>query len=87
MVNKSKWVYNYNSLNPDSQLEVAEAIANELRDNEVVFDESEYDKEKSKIIRKFFDTIKLSVEKSKELKKLQVFQKDLKGCPKIIKEK
>jgi len=87
MVNKSKWVYNYNSLNPDSQLEVAEAIANELRDNEVVFDESEYDKEKSKIIRKFFGTIKLSVEKSKELKKIASISERFEGLSQNNKRK
>lgn len=70
MVNKSKWVYNYNSLNPDSQLDVAEAIANELRDNEMIFGEREYDKEKSKIIRDFFDRIKLNAEQNQELKKI-----------------
>ena len=70
MVNKSKWINNYNSLNQDGQLEVAEAIANELRDNELTFDESEYDKEKSRIIRDFFDTIKLNVDQNKELKKI-----------------
>ncbi len=71
MVNKNKWIYNYNGLNPDSQLEVAEAIANELRDNELAFDESEYDKEKSKIIRNFFNTIRLNVEKNDELKNIE----------------
>lgn len=87
MVNKSKWVYNYNSLNPDSQLEVAEAIANELRDNELFFDESEYDKEKSKIIRKFFGTIKLSVEKSKELKKIASISERFEGLSQNNKRK
>lgn len=70
MVNKSKWMCHYNGLNPDSQLEVAEAIASELRDNELTFDENEYDKEKSRIIREFFDTIKSNAEENKELKKI-----------------
>ncbi len=70
MLNKSKWIYNYNGLSPDSQLEVAEAIVDELRDNELTFDESEYDKEKSRIIREFFDTIVLNLEENEELKKV-----------------
>ena len=69
MVNKSKWINNYNSLNPDNQLKVAEAIVNELRDNEMTFDEDEYDKEKSRIIREFFNSIMNNARQSEELKK------------------
>ena len=69
MVNKSKWIYNYNSLDSDNQLIVAEAIANELRDNEMTFDEDEYDKEKSRIVREFFDSIRISAKQSGKLKK------------------
>lgn len=76
MVNKSKWIYNYNGLTPDSQLEVAEAITNELRDNRLFIDEGEYDKEKSKIIENFFNTIRLNTEQNEELKKIEnVFEK------------
>lgn len=70
MVNKSKWINNYNGLDPDNQLLVAEAIANELRDNEMAFDEDEYDKEKSRIVREFFNSIRNNVKQSEELKKL-----------------
>ena len=70
MINKSKWIFNYNSLDPDDQLIVAEAIANELRDNEATFDENEYDKEKSRIVREFFNSIKTNAKKSEELKKI-----------------
>lgn len=69
MVNISKWIYNYNSLNPDNQLLVAEAIVNELRDNEITFDDGEYDKEKSKIVREFFELIINNVKQAEELKK------------------
>lgn len=69
MVNRSKWICNYNSLDPDNQLKVASAIANELKENEMVLDESEYDKEKSRIVRKFFNSIKHNAKQTKELKK------------------
>lgn len=71
MVNKNKWVYNYNNLIPNSQLEVAEAIAHTLRDNELSSHGNEYDKEKSRIIRDFFETIKLNADQNKELKELE----------------
>ena len=69
MLNKSKWIYNYNGLDPDNQLVVAEAIANELKDNEMTFDEDEYDKEKSRIVREFFNSIRNNARQSEELKK------------------
>lgn len=70
MVNKSKWINNYNGLDPDNQLLVAEAIANELRDNEMAFDENEYDKEKSRIVRGFFNSIRNNAKQSEQLKKI-----------------
>lgn len=69
MVNKDKWIYNYNNLNPYSQLEVAEAIVNELKYNEMAFDESEYDKENSRIVREFFNSIMNNAEQAEKLKK------------------
>ena len=69
MVNKSKWIYNYNGLDPDNQLLVAEAIANELKENEMTFDEDEYDKEKSRIVREFFNSIRNNARQSEEFKK------------------
>lgn len=69
MVNKKKWINNYNNLDPENQLLVAEAIAKELRNNEMAFDEHEYDKEKSRIIRKFFNTIRNNIKQSEQLKK------------------
>ena len=65
MVNKSKWIYNYNNLDPDDQLEAAEAITNELKDNEIFLDEDEYDKKKSRIVREFFNSIKCNKKKQK----------------------
>lgn len=70
MVNKSKWINNYNGLDPDNQLLVAEAIANELRDNEMAFDENEYDKEKSRIVREIFNSIRNNAKQSEQLKKI-----------------
>lgn len=76
MVNKSKWIYNYNGLDPDNQLVVAEAIANELKDNEMTFDEDEYDKEKSRIVREFFNSIRNNAKQAEELKKFaDVFER------------
>lgn len=69
MVNKSKWINNYNGLDPDNQLLVAEAIANELRNNEMAFDEDEYDKEKSRIVREIFNSIRNNAKQAEELKK------------------
>jgi len=70
MVNKSRWIYNYNSLNPDSQLVVAEAIANELKNNESYLDaEDEYDEKKSRIVREFLNSIINNSRQSEEVKK------------------
>lgn len=76
MINKNKWIYSYNNLNPDSQLEVAEVIANELKDNEITFNENEYDKEKSKLMRVFFNSIINNAKHQEELKKFaDIFEK------------
>ena len=69
MANKSKWISNYNCLDPNDQLLVAEAIKNELRDNEMTFNEDEYDKEKSRIVREFFNSIRTNANQLEELKK------------------
>lgn len=87
MVNKSKWIYNYNGLNPNSQLDVAEAIANELKDNELAFAESKYDKEKSRIIRDFFATLKSNSEQNKELKELEDISKKFENLSQSNKRK
>ena len=71
MVSKSKWLYNYYSLEPDNQLIIAEEIAKELKDNEKFLDaEDKYDNEKSKIVRNFFNSI---VKKAKEDENLKEF--------------
>lgn len=75
MVNKNKWIYNYNCLTLDSQLEVAEAIVNVLKDNEMVYDEIEYDKEKSKKIR---ELLYLIMHKEKQLEELKIIEDVLK---------
>lgn len=64
-----KWIDNYNSLNPNNQLEVAEAIVNKLKDNEKNFNDDEYDKENSKVVRELFNSIKNKINQSEELKK------------------
>lgn len=69
MVNTKNWINNFKNLNPDNQLKVAEAIINELKDNEIILDESEYNKDQSKAIRNLFDKLKFSIEQRKESKK------------------
>lgn len=76
MVNKNKWIYNYNNLDPDNQLIVAEAIENELSDNEEFLDDDEYDKAKSRIVRNFINSIMNNIKKLKEFNKfVDVFEK------------
>ena len=65
MVNKKKWIYNFNNLEPNSQLEVAKAVVDELKENEVDFDEFEYDKKKSEIVRNLFYKV-ITNEKDRE---------------------
>ena len=70
MVNKNRWISHYNNLNPKNQLEVASAIANELQNIELNPNTSDYDKEKTKIIREFFNKILLKSSQNEELKKM-----------------
>ena len=74
--NANKWINDYSNLDPDNQLYVAEEIAKELKDNETTFNEDEYEKEKSKIVRRFFDSIINNAKQSEKLKKFaDVFEK------------
>ena len=68
MVNVNRWIYNFNSLGPENQLKVADAIIGELRDNETTFDTSEYDCEKSKLVRNAFETFISIAAQNEELK-------------------
>ena len=68
MVNVNRWIYNFNSLVPENQLKVADAIIGELRDNETTFDTSEYDREKSKLVRNAFETFISIPAQNEELK-------------------
>ena len=68
-MNKDKWINSFNNLDPDNQLKVAEAIANELKDNESFLDK-EYDKTKSKSIRFYFENIISFLNRNKELESL-----------------
>ncbi len=68
MVNVNRWIYNFNSLVPENQLKVADAIIGELRDNETTFDTSEYDREKSKLVRDAFETFISIDAQNEELK-------------------
>ena len=68
MVNVNRWIYNFNSLGPENQLKVADAIIGELRDNETTFDTSEYNREKSKLVRDAFETFISIDAQNEELK-------------------
>lgn len=68
MLNVNKWIYNFNSLGPEDQLKVADAIIEELRDNETTFDTSEYNREKSKLVRDAFETFISIDAQNEELK-------------------
>ena len=68
MVNVNRWIYNFNSLVPENQLKVADAIIGELRDNETTFDTSEYDREKSKLVRNAFESFISIAAQNEELK-------------------
>lgn len=70
MDNKNKWLYDYNSLNARNQLEIAEAILNVLKDNEVAFGKSEYNKEKSIRIRELLHSIAHNAKSESELKRI-----------------
>ena len=76
MVNKNRWIYNYNGLDSDDQLEIAASIISELRDNEEFLDDEEYEKEKSKKIRELLNKILLSTNQNKELQStIEKFEK------------
>ena len=68
MVNKDKWIDNYSVLDSKDQLDVAEAIVGELKENEIFFDKNEYDMEKSMMIREFFRRLEYNLHQEKEIK-------------------
>ena len=70
MLDIKKYVENYEYLTPDNQLRVAEAIINELKDNEEFLYDSEYDKKKSESIKKGLNLLIKNIKKKEELKEL-----------------
>ena len=68
MVNKNKWINSYMELNPESQIQVAEAIVKELKDNESALDED--DKRKQEIICEFFNRLIARAKDKSKLKKI-----------------
>ena len=87
MLNVNKWIYNFNSLGPEDQLKVADAIIEELRDNESTFDTSEYDREKSKLVRNAFETFISIPAQNEELKSNIEFLKLLRSILKFKSRK
>ncbi len=67
-----QWIYNFNSLDPNQQLEIAKALVEELKDNERYLDaEDEYNNEMSQAVRLFFNRMVKNANTKQELKDLQ----------------
>ena len=67
-----QWIYNFNSLEPNQQLEIAKALVEELKDNERYLDaEDEYNNEMSQAIRLFFNEMLKNDNTKQYLKALQ----------------
>ena len=76
MIKNINWTRNYEKLDPNNQLLVAETIANELKLNEKYLEENEYDHKKSKIVRELFSSILKDLKKPEEFNKFDsVFKK------------
>ena len=67
MLNKDKWFNNYANLSPESQLEIADKIVEELKLNEYSFDPNEYDIERSKMLRGFIKDLYLKLKDKSKL--------------------
>lgn len=67
-----QWIYNFNSLDPNQQLEIAKALVEELKDNERYLDaEDEYNNEMSQAIRLFFNKMVKNANTKQDLNALQ----------------
>ena len=67
-----QWIYNFNSLDPNQQLEIAKALVEELKDNERYLDaEDEYNNEMSQAIRLFFNKMVKNANTKQDLKALK----------------
>ena len=76
MIKNINWISNYEKLDPNNQLLVAETIVNELKLNEKYLEENEYDHKKSKIVRELFSSILKDLKKPEEFNKFDsVFKK------------
>lgn len=61
-----KYIYGFYALDTDDQLEVAEAVSNELLLNEQSLDDDEYDMEKSRDLRNLFDVLLMNTDNIKQ---------------------
>ena len=69
-----QWIYNFNSLEPNQQLEIAKALVEELKDNERYLDaEDKYNDAMSKTIRSFFNRMLNNTNTKQDLKILQAY--------------
>ncbi len=67
-----QWIYNFNSLNPNQQLEIARALVEELKDNERNLNaEDEYNNEASQTVRMFLNKMVKNANTKQELKALE----------------
>lgn len=55
MLNKGKWISSYKNLEPVNQLVVAQIIMQELKDNESLLNDGEYNVNESELVRNFFE--------------------------------
>lgn len=71
MKNKKQCVINFQSLDSNNQLEIAEIIIKELELNEYSLDDDEYDKKKSKLLKSLFDKYIKKISNKAELLQVQ----------------
>lgn len=87
MLNVNKYIENFESLIPENQLEVAEAIAKEVKDNTEFLDDDEYDKERSRKVEEIFDALIQTLKENVELKELADILIKYKGLSPYYKER
>ena len=83
----NKWLDNFVDLEPEQQLEIANAIFEELIDNEDAFGEDGYNTELSESVRGLIDRFIFENKNKKDLKKVQEILKHFKELSVHKKEK
>lgn len=86
MVNKNAWRNNFAALENESQLEVAETIAEELRLNEEFHLDAAYDVQKSKAIRAFLEKLVKNAKTRAELDDIKAITEKFEGFSEDVKD-